>query len=118
MATDKEYMEFIAGQLSEAGIITYRKMFGEYGIYCNGKIIGVICDDQLFLKITEAGRRICPDGEEAPPYEGAKPYLLIDDIDDRGFMTRLVQAVYEELPEPKPKKTKRKEGQENGKNGL
>ena len=73
---------------------------------------------QLFLKITEAGRRICPDGEEAPPYEGAKPYLLIDDIDDRGFMTRLVQAVYEELPEPKPKKTKRKEGQENGKNGL
>ena len=93
-------------------------MFGEYGIYCNGKIIGVICDDQLFLKITEAGRRICPDGEEAPPYEGAKPYLLIDDIDDRGFMTRLVQAVYEELPEPKPKKAKRKGGQENGKNGL
>jgi len=49
---------------------------------------------------------------------GAKPYLLIDDIDDRGFMTRLAQAVYEELPEPKPKKAKRKGGQENGKNGL
>mgnify|MGYP000007922187 CR=1 FL=1 len=97
MASSKEFVHYVEEQLTDAGEITCRKMFGEYGIYCNGKIIGVICDDQLFLKITEAGRRICPDGEEAPPYEGAKPYLLIDDIDDRGFMTRLVQAVYEEL---------------------
>ena len=96
MASSKEFVHYVEEQLTDAGEITCRKMFGEYGIYCNGKIIGVICDDQLFLKITEAGRRICPDGEEAPPYEGAKPYLLIDDIDDRGFMTRLVQAVYEE----------------------
>jgi len=91
MASSKEFVHYVEEQLTDAGEITCRKMFGEYGIYCNGKIIGVICDDQLFLKITEAGRRICPDGEEAPPYEGAKPYLLIDDIQ------RLKQSTSQEI---------------------
>lgn len=72
MASRIEFVEFIVDQLRGAGEITYRKMFGEYGIYCNGKIFGLICDDQLFLKITKAGQETCPDLVEAPPYEGAK----------------------------------------------
>ena len=60
MASKIEFVEFIAEQLRQAGTITYRKMFGEYGVYCNGKIFAVICDNQLFIKITEAGRKVCP----------------------------------------------------------
>lgn len=121
MASSMEFVNYVKEQLRDAGDVMCRKMFGEYGIYLNGKIIGVICDDQLFLKITEAGKRIYPEGEEAPPYDGAKPYLLVEDIDDGDFLTRLTQAVYEELPEPKPKKPGKKKierrvaGKEQGK---
>lgn len=106
MASSKEFVEYIADQLSGAGEIAYRKMFGEYGMYCNGKIFALICDDQLFVKITEAGRNFWPELEEAPPYEGAKPYLLVDDIDDRERLCTLAAETYKELPEPKPKKKK------------
>jgi len=108
MASSIEFVEFIAGQLQEAGDITYRKMFGEYGIYCNGKIFGVICDSQLFLKITEAGRKLCPDLLEAPPYEGAKNYFLVEDVQDGEMLRALVTETCRELPEPKPKKRKNK----------
>ena len=108
MASKIEFVEFIAEQLREAGEITYRKMFGEYGIYCNGKIFGVICEDQLFLKITEAGRRLSPKLSEVPAYKGAKNYLLVEDVEDKEALTELVKATYQELPEPKPKKRKSK----------
>ena len=81
-------------------------MFGEYGVYCDGKIFALICDDQLFLKITKEGRKICPDLQEALPYEGAKPYFLVEELDDRELMTRLVQETVKALPEPKKKKKK------------
>ncbi len=108
MASKIEFVEYIADQLHEAGDITYRKMFGEYGIYCNGKIFGVICDDQLFLKITKAGQEIRPDLPKAPPYEGAKNYFLVEDVEDAEALTKLVKATYHELPDPKPKKRKTK----------
>lgn len=108
MASRIEFVEFIADQLREAGDITYRKMFGEYGIYCNGKIFGVICDDQLFLKITKAGQELCPDLPKAPPYEGAKNYFLVEDVEDGEALAKLVTATYGELPEPRPKKRKTK----------
>jgi len=107
MASKIEFVEFIADQLRDAGEITYRKMFGEYGIYCNGKIFGVICDDQLFLKITEAGRKLRPELAEAPPYEGAKNYLLVEDVEEAEALTKLVRATCRELPEPKPRKRKK-----------
>ncbi len=107
MASKIEFVEFIADQIREAGEITYRKMFGEYGIYCNGKIFGVICDDQLFLKITEAGRKLRPELAEAPPYEGAKNYLLVEDVEEAEALTKLVRATCRELPEPKPRKRKK-----------
>ncbi len=106
MASKVEFVEYVADQLRLAGTITYRKMFGEYGMYCDGKIFALICDDQLFIKITEAGKRLAPSLETAPPYEGAKPYFLVDDVDDQEFMTKLVRETCKELPAPKPKKRK------------
>jgi TfoX/Sxy family transcriptional regulator of competence genes len=84
-------------------------MFGEYGIYVNGKITGLICDDQFFLKPTEAGRRQLRETIEAPAYPGSKPFFLIEDLEDRDYLTTLISATYSELPEPKPKKHKNRQ---------
>lgn len=110
MASGLEFVEYVADQLSGAGCITYRKMFGDYGMYCNGKIFALICDNQLYLKITESGRQVCPGLPEQPPYNGAKNYFLVTDIDDREQMVRLVQSTCAELPEPKPKKRRSSNG--------
>lgn len=101
MASRPEFVQYVADQLEGAGSITYRKMFGEYGMYCDGKIFALICDDQLFIKITEAGKKAAPHLEIAPPYEGAKPYFLIEDIDDREFLTEFVAETCKELSLPK-----------------
>ncbi len=108
MASRLEFVEYIADQLKEAGTITYRKMFGEYGMYCDGKIFSLICDDRFFVKITEAGKLLAPDLEEVPPYDGAKPYFLIEDVDNREFLVKMVTETCKELPMPKPKKTKKR----------
>lgn len=106
MASNLEFVEYVAEQLSAAGEITYRKMFGEYGMYLDGKIFAVICDDQLFIKVTEAGRKIAPQLTLAPPYESAKDYFLFEDIDDKEFLVDFVKKTWEALPMPKPKKKK------------
>lgn len=111
MASKPEFVQYIADQLQEAGMITYRKMFGEYGIYCDGKIFALICDDQLFVKCTEKGKELAPDLQEAPPYEGAKPYFLIENVDDREFLVELATVTCRQLPVPKPKKTREKKGE-------
>ncbi|MBD5095988.1 MAG: TfoX/Sxy family protein [Lachnospiraceae bacterium] len=108
MASNPEFVEYVADQLRDAGNITYRKMFGEYGMYCDGKIFALICENQLFIKITDAGRRLAPNLEIAPPYDGAKDYFLIENIDDREFITSFVMETCKELPMPKTKKPKRK----------
>lgn len=107
MASKPEFVQYIAEQLHGAGCITYRKMFGEYGMYCDGKIFALICDNQLFIKITDAGRRFCPELQEAAPYEGAKNYFLIEDVDNRDTLVSLVTITCTALPEPKPKKRRR-----------
>lgn len=104
MASTLDCVEYICEQIGGAGEITYKKMFGEYGIYCDGKIIGVVCDNQLFVKKTDAGASVYPGCEEAPPYAGAKPHFLVDQIDDRDQMARFIRATYDQLPAPKPKK--------------
>lgn len=104
MASKPEFVQYIAEQLQDAGCITYRKMFGEYGMYCDGKIFALICENQLFIKITDAGRNRCPKLQEAAPYEGAKNYFLIEDVDNRDALVGLVTATCAELPEPKQKK--------------
>ena len=107
MASGLEFAKFVSDQLSGAGCITYRKMFGEYGVYCDGKIFALICDNQLYIKITESGRRICPGLPEMPPYNGARNYFLVADIEDRERLVKLVQATCQELPAVKPKKRER-----------
>lgn len=108
MATNQKFTDFIIEQIENAGEITAKKMFGEYAIYSDGKIFGLICDNQLFMKPTKAGREFIEDLKEAPPYPGAKMYFLIDDkIDDRKWFSELVRISVKELPEPKPKKAKK-----------
>lgn len=104
MASSPEFIEYVCAQLSLAGTIQARKMFGDYGIYCDGKIIGVVCDNQLFLKPTKAGRALLETPVEAPPYPGAKPSFLIETLDDPEALARLVRAGWEELPVKKAKK--------------
>ncbi len=114
MASSKEFVEYAMEQLRDAGLVSYRKMFGEYGWYCDGKFLGVICDDQLFVKITPETDAAFPDVPKAPPYEGAKDYFLIEDIDDREQLVKLAQATWEALPEPKPKRKERVRRDEKG----
>ena len=106
MASKQSTMDYIMDQIAQAGVMRYRKMFGEYAIYCNEKVVAFVCDDQLFLKPTIAGKALIKDLEEAPPYPGAKLYYLIspDLWEDREFLTSLIAATAEELPLPKPKK--------------
>ena len=109
MASKAELVQYIADQCSGTGAIRTLKMFGDYGIYCDGKIFRLICDNQLFIKITKAGKEMFPNLETAPPYEGAKPYFLFSDIDDRDALSQFIQVTCSELPEPKPKKDRRKQ---------
>ncbi len=106
MASNIDFVEYVCEQISGAGEITYRKMFGDYGVYCNSKIIGLICDDQFFVKKTKAGAEIIPGCEEASPYTNAKPHFLIEDVDNKELMAEFISATYNELPMPKPKKPK------------
>ena len=108
MASSPEFTHFACGQYIGTGSITCKKMFGEYGVYLNEKIIALICDNQFYLKKTDAGRAILgTDAQEAPPYPGANPYFLIDRLDDTEWFTGLLDSAYAELPEPKPKKSKK-----------
>ncbi len=104
MASSKEYLDFILEQLSECSGISYRAMMGEYIIYCRGKVIGGIYDDRFLIKPTKSAFAMMPDAASELPYEGAKEMLLADNIEDKEFMQSLIEAVYEELPEPKKKK--------------
>ena len=104
MASNPDFVQYIADQCGRAGEIEARKMFGDYGVYCNGKIFGLICDNGFYLKPTEAGRRMLRTEEMRPPYEGAKPYFYIEDVDDRDYLSALVKATCAELPEQKPKR--------------
>lgn len=107
MASEKDFVEYIADQVQGAGAISYKKMFGEYGMYCNGKIFALVCDNRLFIKPTEKGRSFIGAPVETPPYQGAKLYFLIEDrVDDREWLSELVRITADELPEPVPKKKK------------
>ncbi|WP_317063548.1 TfoX/Sxy family protein [Methanoculleus caldifontis] len=109
-ASTSEFVEFVVEQLGDAGDITYRKIFGEYGIYCNGVFFACVCDNQFFVKITEPGKAFMPDCETAPPYGGARPYFLMTELDDREFLKELTRITCAALPAPKPGKKSRKTG--------
>lgn len=105
MASDPGFVQYVCEQAEEISELSYRKMFGEYALYLRGKVIAFICDNQLFVKPTAAGRALLKSPAEAPPYPGAKPYFLIDEqLDDRELLCRLFRVTESELPAPKPKK--------------
>ncbi len=105
MASSEQTATFIAGQVSKAGRISLRKMFGEYAVYCNEKVVAFICDDELFVKPTEAGKNFIQDFTEGFPYPGAKPHLLVsgDKWDSREWLTKLISITEQALPTLKPK---------------
>jgi len=108
MSTSQEFIDYILENIEDAGTVTFRKMFGEYAVYCDGKVIALVCDNQFFLKPTEAGRNYIGDVVEAPPYKGAKDYFLIEDVEDRDWFSELIKITTAEVPKPKPKKKKSK----------
>ena len=105
MASSKEYLQFILGQLAELEEISYRAMMGEFIIYYRGKIVGGIYDDRLLVKPVKAALSYLEASYELP-YEGAKEMLLVDEVDDKEFLQGLFVAMYGELPEAKGKKKK------------
>ncbi len=106
MATDKDFADYIMDQLDGAGEVTCKKMFGEYGVFLNGKMVAILADNQFFVKPTEAGKKFIGEPEEAPPYTGAKNYFLIDSLEDPDWLSELVKITEKDLPLPKPKKPK------------
>ena len=101
MASDKGYLDFVLEQLSGADGITYRAMMGEYIIYCRGKVIGGIYDDRFLVKPTQSAKRLLPDASQELPYDGAKPMLLVGDLDSRELLCELVSAIADDLPDKK-----------------
>lgn len=104
MPSSKNYLEFILEQLSGLSDITFRQMMGEYIIYYRDKIIGGIYDNRFLVKPVKSARAKMPDAPLQLPYEGAKEMLLVDNVDNRDFLTELVSAMFDELPEVKKKK--------------
>ncbi|QBS09719.1 TfoX/Sxy family protein [Legionella israelensis] len=114
MSSNQSIVDYIIEQISEAGEVYSKKMFGEYAIYCGPKVVALVCDDQLFVKPTKAGKEYISNYIEACPYQGAKPYLLIsgDYWDDSEWLTELIKITAFELPITKKKKNKVKYNQE------
>ncbi|GAA0117706.1 TfoX/Sxy family protein [Clostridium senegalense] len=106
MASSKEYLEFILGQLSTLEDITYKAMMGEFIIYYRGKIVGGIYDDKLLVKPVKSAITYITTTSYELPYEGAKEMLLVDEVDNKEYLSGLFEVIYDELPPPKPKKKK------------
>jgi TfoX/Sxy family transcriptional regulator of competence genes len=107
MASQQSTVDYIVEQMAGAGSVSAKKMFGEFGIFLDGKMVAVVCDDQLFVKPTKAGRAYMETVVEAAPFPGAKPYFLIDGglWDEHEWLSQLVKISALELPLPKKKKT-------------
>ena len=104
MASHQDFVDYVAEQLREAGIIRSRKMFGEYGLYCDGIFFAVICDNQFFVKITPAGEAAFPNLPKTSPYEGARDYIWVEDVEDRERMTELTRITCKALRSKRQKK--------------
>ena len=105
MASTIDFVEYVCEQMEDVGEIAYRKMFGDYCVYCNKKVIGLICDNQFFVKKTKT-TALLYNLEEGPPYPGAKPHFIVDFLEDKEMLVKFVLSTYQELPLPKVKKKK------------
>lgn len=107
MPSSKEYLNYILEQLAPLEEITTRQMMGEHIIYYRGKIAAELCDDRLLVKLVPAAAALLPGAPQEPPYPGAKPMLLVEEVDDGEFLRGLLTAMEPELPAPKPKRKKK-----------
>ena len=108
MATNAETADYLADQMSGAGTVSVRRMFGEYGVHCDGRFVALICDDRLFVKASEASDALLPDAETAPPYPGAKPHPIVPEEmwEDRDALSALIAKTAEALPVSRRAKAK------------
>ena len=104
MACNPDYVQYIVDQCSGAGEIAFKKMMGDYCIYCGGVLFGLICDNNFYLKVTEPGRALLKEVILRPPYDGAKDHFYINDVDERDYLADLIKATIPALPKPKAKK--------------
>ena len=95
MASSKAYLDYVLEQLSEVEDVSFRPMMGEYILYCRGVIVGGVYDDRLLIKPTKAAKELLPNAPAALPYPGAKEMLLVEELDDREFLTDLLRAMTE-----------------------
>ncbi len=107
MSSSREYVDFVLEQLSELDEITHRAMMGEYLIYYKGKVIGGIYDDRFLIKPVQAAKDIIGDVQYEIPYENAKGMILVDNLEDKLFLKKLIDSMYDELPFPKSRKKKK-----------
>lgn len=113
MASTIDYVKCIASQLQEAGVvITYKKLFGECGLWCQGKFFGPVETNQFYVKITKAGYELLPNAEPAAPHGGEPGMYLVEELEDRDFLGELARKTCLELPEPKNRKTGKKDSKE------
>jgi DNA transformation protein and related proteins len=105
MASDLAYVQHVCDQIRGVGGVSYRKMFGEYAVYVGPKVVGLVCDNQLFVKPTDAGRALLSHPVEGSPYPGAKPHLVLDEhLDDSALLSAIFRVTEAALPPPRPKR--------------
>jgi TfoX/Sxy family transcriptional regulator of competence genes len=105
VSSDVGFVQYVCDQMRDAGAVRYRKMFGEFAVYCDDVVVALICDDCLYVRPTPGGREFIGEPVEASPYPGSKAHFLIEGcIEDREWVTELTAITRRELPEPKPKK--------------
>ena len=100
MASSPDFVEYVCFQLRHAGEISFKKMFGEYGLYCDRKYFGLVCDNQLFVKVTAPGLEMLPEQEQGSPYPGAKPHFLVTELDDDRALSSFVRKTCSVLSAP------------------
>lgn len=114
MGSDLDFVEFVVDQIQNAGAIACRPMFGGHTLYCEGKVVALICENQLFVKPTKAGKSFIGNVVEASAYPGAKPSFLIEEqLEDKDWISKLISLTEKELPLPKPKKKSKKKSGKN-----
>ncbi len=107
MASSEEFVQHVVGQLDEAGNIIYKKLFGEYGLWLDGKFFGTVEDNQFYVKATKSGKRLMPEAVAVAPHGGRPGMYAVEKLDDKVFLVELIQATCAELPVPKPRKPKK-----------
>lgn len=116
MATTREFIDYVAEQIALGDRLTHRRMFGEYALYVDGKVVAFACDNSLFVKPSQAATRLAPDLPQRPPYPGARNYPVADELlDSSEAIQELIVETTLLMADPKPKKPARSGRSRSGK---